>query len=84
MGANISLRGFSLAALAAKAPARLSATLTSVLDQLADGSISVDVTVLDGLEAAADAQQALAEGRGDTKYVIHVDGRTEAPASLPA
>jgi NADPH2:quinone reductase len=55
-----------------------------VLDQLAAGSISVDVTVLDGLEAAADAQQALAEGRGDTKYVIHVDGRTEAPASLPA
>jgi NADPH2:quinone reductase len=84
MGANISLRGFSLAALAAKAPARLATTLTSVLDQLADGSISVDVTVLDGLEAAADAQQALAEGRGDTKYVIHVDGRTEAPASLPA
>lgn len=72
MGANISIRGFSLAALAAKAPTRLAAALTRVLNALADSTLTVDVTVLEGLDATADAQQALADGRGDTKYAIHI------------
>jgi NADPH:quinone reductase len=74
MGGNISIRGFSLAALAATAPARLASALAHVLDRLANGTVSVNATVLDGLESAADAQQALAEGRGDTKYVVNVRG----------
>jgi NADPH2:quinone reductase len=72
MGANVSLRGFSLAALAVRSPARVAATLTRVLGKVAEGDIAVDVTVLDGLDATPEAHQALAEGRGDTKYVVRV------------
>ena len=72
MGANLALRGFSLAAMAARAPVRLAATLERVLEQLASGDLSLEVTVLDGLARAAQAQQALAEGRGETKYVIRI------------
>jgi NADPH2:quinone reductase len=72
MAGNISLTGFSLAALAANDPARVAATLDQTLDRLASGALTLRVTVLDGLAAAADAQQALAEGRGSAKYVAHV------------
>jgi hypothetical protein len=84
MGGNTSLRGFSLAALAATAPANLAAALTRVLDQVAQGTIRVEVTVLDGLETAADAQQALAEGHGETKYVINVSGAPDVNAAARA
>jgi NADPH:quinone reductase len=72
MGGNISLRGFSLAALAAKDPARVAATLRRVLEHLAGGELSLDVTSVDGLAGVPDAQQALAEGRGEAKYVVRV------------
>ena len=72
MAGNISLTGFSLAALAANDPARVAATLELTLDRLASVALTLRVTVLDGLAAAADAQQALAEGRGSAKYVAHV------------
>jgi NADPH2:quinone reductase len=72
MGGNISLTGFSLAALAANDPARVAATLELTLDRLASVALTLRVTVLDGLAAAADAQQALAEGRGTAKYVAQV------------
>jgi NADPH2:quinone reductase len=72
MGGNISLTGFSLAALAANDPARAAATLQRTLDALANGALTLRVTTLDGLAAAADAQLALAEGRGSAKYVAHV------------
>jgi NADPH2:quinone reductase len=72
MAANVSLAGFSLAALAATDPARLATTLRRVLDQLAVGALDLDLTVLDGLDAAPDAQQDLADGSGHTKFVIDV------------
>jgi NADPH2:quinone reductase len=72
MAGNISLTGFSLAALAANDPARVAATLDQTLDRLASGALTLRVTVLDGLAGAADAQQALAERRGSAKYVAHL------------
>lgn len=72
MGGVVSLTGFSLAALAAKAPERVGATLRRVLGHLSSGDLTLDVTVLDGLDTVADAQQALADGRGATKYVAQI------------
>lgn len=72
MMGNVSLRGFSLAALTATDPLRVAATLRQVLDHLAAGALDLDVTIIDGLSAAAEAQQALAERRGSTKYVVDV------------
>jgi NADPH2:quinone reductase len=70
MMGNVSLTGFSLAALAATNPGRIAATLRQVLDHLAAGALDLDVTIVDGLSAAAEAQQALADRRGSTKYVV--------------
>jgi NADPH2:quinone reductase len=72
MGGLLSVTGFSLAALAAGDPAWLRATLGRVLADLASGAVTLDVTVVEGLAAAADTQQALAEGRGASKYVVAV------------
>ena len=72
MAANVSLTGFSLAALASADPARVATTLRHVLDQLAIGALDLDLTVIDGLSAAAAAQQALANGQGSVKYVVDV------------
>jgi NADPH2:quinone reductase len=72
MQGNISLMGFSLASLAAADPARVAAALRRVLRNLAGGELSVDPTVVDDLASASEAQQALAEGRGATKYVVRL------------
>jgi NADPH2:quinone reductase len=72
MGGLLSMTGFSLAALADRDPAWLRATLARVLADLASGAVTLEVTLVDGLVAAADAQQALAEGRGASKFVVAV------------
>jgi NADPH2:quinone reductase len=72
MGGPLSVTGFSLAALAVGDPAWLHATLGRVLADLASGAVTLEVTLVDGLVAAADAQQALAEGRGASKFVVAV------------
>jgi NADPH2:quinone reductase len=72
MSGLLSVTGFSLAALAAGDPAWLHATLGRVLADLASGAVTLHVTLVDGLVAAADAQQALAEGRGASKFVVAV------------
>ena len=72
MGGLLSITGFSLAALAARDPAWLRATLGRVLADLASGAVTLEVTLVDGLVAAAAAQQALAEGRGASKFVVAV------------
>ncbi len=69
---NVSIGGFSLSGLAATAPARVSAALRQVLDHLAAGRLEVELTSIDGLANAAEAQQALAEGRGHGKQVVRV------------
>jgi NADPH2:quinone reductase len=69
---NASIAGFSLTRWAAAEPRRVAAALRAVLDDVATGAHAIPVTVLDGLDAAAGAQQALAEGRGPTKQVVRV------------
>ncbi len=74
MSGLLTITGFSLAALAATAPQRLTSALGRVLQQMVVGTLQLEVTVLDGLAAAGEAQQSLAEGRGATKYVIRLQG----------
>ncbi len=70
--ANVSIAGFSLAALAATAPTRVTAALAQVLQHLATGVLDVDIQTVDGLAGAPAAQQALAEGRAPGKQVVDV------------
>jgi NADPH2:quinone reductase len=46
--------------------------LTDVLGRLSRGELQVGPSVVDGLERAAEAQQALADGRGEGKYVVRL------------
>lgn len=82
---NVSIGGFSLAALAATAPAMLAEALRQVLDHMMAGRLDIEVTTVHGLAAAADAQQALAEGRGPGKQVvqIHAPCSPAAPVDEP-
>jgi NADPH2:quinone reductase len=68
--ANASIGGFSLASLAAAAPRKLAAALRTVLDHLAAGELDVEQTFVAGLDEAAQAQQALSEGRGRGKQIV--------------
>jgi NADPH2:quinone reductase len=72
---TLSIGAFSLAGLSAEAPGRVRAAIERVLELLDAGVLSLPITYLDGLEAAADAQQALAEGRGTGKYIVTVPHR---------
>ncbi|MGI8594604.1 MAG: quinone oxidoreductase family protein [Solirubrobacteraceae bacterium] len=74
--ANASIGGFSLSRLAATAPERVAAALRGVLDHLAAGELDVELSVVDGLAGAAEAQQALAESRGRGKHVVRVSAVT--------
>jgi len=68
--ANAAIAGFSLAALVAAAPVRVANALKEVLDNLAAGRLDIDYVTVDGLANAADAQQALAEGRSHGKQIV--------------
>jgi NADPH2:quinone reductase len=70
--ANASIAGFSLTRWSAAAPQRVAGALERVLADLASGAHSLAVAELEGLGAAADAQQALAEGRGPGKQVVRI------------
>jgi NADPH2:quinone reductase len=72
MAGNVSLSGFSLAALAARAPERVGNALRAALARLAGKAIAFDVTPIAGLERAAAAHQAMIEGRLQHKQVIAV------------
>ncbi|MFC7273096.1 zinc-binding alcohol dehydrogenase family protein [Paractinoplanes rhizophilus] len=69
---NASVGGFSLEALSAAEPATVAAAMSTALGLLADGRATADPTILSGLAAAPEAQQALADGAGKGKYVIEV------------
>lgn len=71
-GGNAAIGGFSIRGYAANAPGLVAEALTEVLERLSRSELQVDLTVLDGLEHAAEAQQALAEARGEGKYVIRL------------
>jgi NADPH2:quinone reductase len=73
--ANASIAGFSLAALATTAPGRVAGAMRDVLNHLAGGELDIELTPFDGLDAAPEAQQALAEGRGRGKQIVRVTAR---------
>jgi NADPH2:quinone reductase len=69
---NASIAGFSMSSMSRNAPELIGNALRDVLDLLATGRQTVDVTPIDGLAAVPDAQQALADGRGASKYVVRL------------
>ena len=69
---NVSIAGFSLTALARTAPARVAAALSRVLDHLAAGALTYQLTTIAGLHGAPNAQQAVADGRVAVKQVVDV------------
>ncbi|WP_432875389.1 quinone oxidoreductase family protein [Kribbella sp. CA-245084] len=69
---NASIGGFSMSAMSVRAPEIIGAALREVLELVAEGELTLEFTPIDGLAAAADAQQALAEGRGAGKYVVRL------------
>ncbi|WP_371402792.1 zinc-binding dehydrogenase [Kribbella sp. NBC_00662] len=69
---NASIGGFSMSAMSIRAPEIIGNALREVLELVARGELGLEFTAIDGLEAAADAQQALAEGRGAGKYVVRL------------
>ncbi|QNE21616.1 zinc-binding dehydrogenase [Kribbella qitaiheensis] len=71
-GGNVSIGGFSIRGYAANAPELVGEALAEVLGKANAGELSIELTPVDGLERAAEAQQALAEGRGKGKYVVRV------------
>ncbi len=72
IGANAALAGFSMSRLTAVAPDRAAAGLRRVLTLLAEGKLTMDVTVVDGLAEVPALHQLLAQRRGIGKYVIAV------------
>jgi NADPH2:quinone reductase len=70
--ANASIAGFSLTRWSAVAPQRVADALKRVLADLASGAHTAEVTEIDDLDGAADAQQALADGRGAGKQVVRI------------
>jgi NADPH2:quinone reductase len=69
---NASIAGFSMSSMSVRAPKLIGDALRDVLQRLADGQVDLDLTPLDGLAAGAEAQQALAEGRGVGKYAVRL------------
>lgn len=71
---NVSVGGFSLAALCAGAPDRVGHALAAVLEQLHAGELEPELTRIPGLDGVPAAQQLLAEGGGDGKQVVSLLG----------
>jgi NADPH2:quinone reductase len=72
MAGNVSIAGFSITSLATSSPHRVAAAIRRALDLLVTGALAVDPILADGLDTAASAQQALAEGRIPGKHVVRV------------
>ena len=69
---NVSIGAFSLSRLAVQRPNRVGEALRDALRRLADGTLDVAVSELDGLQAAPGAQQELADGTSRGKRVVAV------------
>lgn len=70
LAGNAAVGGFSLAALSAQRPELVARTIASVLQRQAEGTLHLDSTELRGLHHVPAAHDALATGRGATKYVV--------------
>ena len=72
IGANVSVGGFSMSALARTAPQRPVRALERVLTMVGAGELDPAPTVVDSLKAVAGVHDLLAAGRGRGKYVTRV------------
>jgi NADPH:quinone reductase len=72
IGGNLAIGGFSISRLWATAPHRASAGLRRVLDLIAEGRLDIAITEVGSLADVPAVHQLLAEGRGDGKYVVHL------------
>lgn len=71
---NLAIGGFSIRGLWAAAPHRAAAGLRRVLGLMAEGGLDMAVTEVGSLADAPAVHQLLAEGRGDGKYVVRLQG----------
>jgi NADPH2:quinone reductase len=74
IGGNLAISGFSISRLWATAPHRASAGLHRVLDLIVEGPLDIAITEVGSLADVPAVHQLLAEGRGDGKYVVHLQG----------
>ncbi|TDW69773.1 quinone oxidoreductase family protein [Kribbella pratensis] len=74
---NAMVGAFSMRGLAARAPWLIAEAQSEALDAVARGELPVEVTPLEGLQQVAGAQQALADGRGEGKYVVTLPSRAD-------
>ena len=74
IGGNLAIGGFSIGRLWATAPHRASAGLRRVLDLITEGRLDIAITEVGSLADVPAIHQLLAEGRGDGKYVVHLQG----------
>jgi NADPH2:quinone reductase len=72
IGGNLTISGFSIRGLWAKAPRRASAGLRRVLDLVVEGQLNIAITEVGSLADVPAVQQLLAEGHGDGKYVARL------------
>lgn len=69
---NAAVGGFSIAALSAAAPRLVQRAMNAVLHRVAEGSVTPESTITQGLDQAAALQQQLANGSAKTKHVIRI------------
>ena len=74
IGGNLAIGGFSIRGRWAAAPHRAAAGLRRVLDLIAEGRLDIAITEVGALADVPAVHQLLAEGRGDGKYVAHLQG----------
>ena len=74
IGGNLAIGGFSIRRLWATAPHRAAAGLRRVLGLITEGRLDIAITEVDSLADVPAVHQLLAEGRGDGKYVVHLQG----------
>ena len=74
IGGNLAIGGFSMRGLRATAPHRASSGLRRVLDLITQGRLDIAVTEVGSLADVPAVHQLLAEGRGDGKYVVRLQG----------
>jgi NADPH2:quinone reductase len=74
IGGNLAIGGFSISRLWATAPHRASAGLRRVLDLITEGRLDITITEVGSLADVPAVHQLLAEGRGDGKYVVRLQG----------
>lgn len=72
LGANVSIGGFSISALTRQAPAKVGSALARGLELLAGGHAAIEITDVDGLDAAPEYQDLISKGHGIGKYVVAV------------